>query len=51
MRGRRSQVVSVSADQRTQLEQLSRSRSVTAGLQKRPRAVVDMADGSTFRQA
>lgn len=52
MRGRTSGVViELSAQQRVELEQRLRSRSVKAGLQKRCRAVLAIADGMTFRKA
>lgn len=52
MRGRKSSVViELSNQQRNQLGQMVRSRSVKAGLQKRCRAVLAIADGMTFRQA
>tara|TARA_B110000014_G_scaffold216040_1_gene169981 strand:- start:294 stop:653 length:360 start_codon:yes stop_codon:yes gene_type:complete len=52
MRGRTSGVViELSEQQRVELEQMLRSRSVKAGLQKRCRAVLAIADGMTFRKA
>lgn len=52
MRGRKSNVViELSEEQRARLEQMVRSRSVKAGLQRRCRAVLAIADGLTFRKA
>ena len=52
MRGRKSKVlVELSDEQRAELEQMVRSRSVKAGLQKRCRAVLAIADGMTFRES
>jgi hypothetical protein len=52
MQGRRSAVViALSHEQREELERMVRSRSVAAGLQRRARAVLAIADGKTFRQA
>jgi hypothetical protein len=52
MRGRKSQVVvELSDEQRVELKGIARSRSVKAGVQKRARAVLAIADGMTFRQA
>ena len=52
MRGRKSSVViELSEQQRVHLEQMLRSRSVKAGLQRRCRAVLAIADGMTFRKA
>jgi hypothetical protein len=52
MRGRKSSViVELTSEQRTDLERKLRSRTVSAGLQNRCRAVVAIADGKTFRHA
>ncbi len=51
MRGRKSAVVvELSVEQRNELKKLTRSRTVKAGLQKRARAVLGIADGLTFRE-
>jgi transposase len=52
MRGRKSLVVVDLTDlQRVELKRILRSRVVKAGLQKRARAVLAIADGMTFRSA
>jgi putative transposase len=52
MRGRKSQVqVELTVEQRAELEQVMRSRTVSAGMQKRCEAVLAIADGLAFTQA